>query len=384
MTKKNLSIVYGLLLLIILGMYTSCDEKPQEEQIMPPYQFLIGSYTDGLDQGIGLLTFDPDKSIFEAKIIRDRVSNPSFVITNRAQTLVFAVEETSGESGGKIKVFSWDRQTNTMEILDEQPTYGDHSCYIALDGKEEFLVVGNYSGGNFSTYSITAGKLTHVQTVQHEGQSIVTSRQEKAHVHATVFHPNNKQLLVADLGTDKIHLYDFHKDFAVPFNLGNTPYFEVEAGAGPRHLVVSENGLHLYLIHELTAEIGVYSYKEGQISHDQTIPLTNPTYIGNIGAAEIRISEDGRFLYASNRGDANTISTFKIDKNGRLEHVQTLSSGGLMPRNFALSKDGKFVFVANQASNNITVFERNQNNGQLKQLPLEVRFNKPVYLFGLD
>lgn len=383
MTKKTLSIVFGMLL-IIFSTHTACDEKPQEEQIIPPYQFLIGAYTEDLNQGIGLLTFDPDKGVFEAKIIRDGVNNPSFVIANHAQTLVFAVEETTGESGGKIKVFSWDRQTNSLELLDEKPSYGDHPCYIALDAKEEFLVVGNYSGGNFSVYSISSGKLEHLQTIQHEGQSVVPSRQDKAHVHATVFHPNNKQLLVADLGTDKIHLYDFHKDDVVPFKPSNPPYFEVEAGVGPRHLVISDNGSQLYLIHELAAEVGVYRYKEGKISHDQTIPLTNSTFVGNVGAAEIRISEDGRFLYASNRGDANTISAFKIDKNGGLEHVQTLSSGGLMPRNFALSKDGKFVFVANQASNNITVFERNQNNGQLKQLSLEAIFTKPVYLFGLD
>jgi 6-phosphogluconolactonase len=152
--------------------------------------------------------------------------------------------------------------------------------------------------------------MDHVQTYQHEGQSINPDRQGSAHVHSVVFHPNGKQLLVGDLGTDKIHLYDFNPGYAVPFNNSNPPHFEVSAGAGPRHLTVHPNGSPVYLIHEMTAEIGVYAYNSGTLSELQTLPLTEDDFVGGVGAAEVRLSPNARFLYASNRGDANDISVF--------------------------------------------------------------------------
>lgn len=377
-------ITYSLFLLIILFMTYSCDESPQEEKIEPVYSFLLGAYTDSEDQGIGLLTFNPEKNILQTQILAAGASNPSFVISNRAQTLVFAVEEIGGENGGKVKSFKFDRQSNTLELLDTKDTFGDHPCYLSLDAKGEILVVGNYSGGNFSAYKINEGILTHIQTYQHEGQSINPARQEKAHVHSTVFHPNGKQLLVGDLGTDKIHLYDFNPTFAVPFNNSDPGYLEVAAGAGPRHLAIHPSGSPVYLIHEMTAELGVYSYDSGKMSNIQVLPLTGDDFVGNVGAAEVRISPDAKFVYASNRGDANEITVFEIGKTGELTFVERVKTGGENPRNFVITSDGKFLLVANQSSDSIIVFERSLKTGKLKKTGAETKFHKPVYLFGLD
>ena len=365
-------------------MTYSCDESPQEEKIEPVYSFLLGAYTDSGEQGIGLLTFNPEKNILQTQILAAGASNPSFVISNRAQTLVFAVEEIGGENGGKVKSFKFDRQSNTLELLDTKDTFGDHPCYLSLDAKGEILVVGNYSGGNFSSYKINEGILTHIQTYQHEGQSINPARQEKAHVHSTVFHPNGKQLLVGDLGTDKIHLYDFNPTFAVPFNNSDPGYLEVAAGAGPRHLAIHPSGSPVYLIHEMTAELGVYSYDSGKMSNIQVLPLTGDDFVGNVGAAEVRISPDAKFVYASNRGDANEITVFEIGKTGELTFVERVKTGGENPRNFVITSDGKFLLVANQSSDSIIVFERSLKTGKLKKTGAETKFHKPVYLFGLD
>lgn len=365
-------------------MLTSCDESPQEEKIEPAYSFLLGAYTDTEEQGIGLLTFNPETNVLHTKILAAGVTNPSFVISNSAQTLVFAVEEVGGEKGGKVKSFKFDRQTNNLELLDTEDTFGDHPCYLSLDAKEEILVVGNYSGGNFSAYKINNGVLDHVQTYQHEGQSIDPARQEKAHVHSTVFHPNGKQLLVGDLGTDKIHLYDFNPTFAVPFNNSNPAYLEIAAGSGPRHLAIHPNGSPVYLIHEMTAELGVYRYESGSLSKIQVLPLTHEDFVGNVGAAEIRISPDEKFLYASNRGDANEIIVFEIGKTGELTFVERIKTGGETPRNFVITSDGKFLLAANQGSDSIIVFERNLKTGKLKKTGAETKFHKPVYFYGLD
>jgi 6-phosphogluconolactonase len=365
-------------------MNYSCDESPKEEKVAPFYSFLLGAYTDSQEQGIGLLTFNPENNTMNTQILAAGVSNPSFVISNRAQTLVFATEENGGENGGKVKSFRFDRQKNTLELLDTKDTFGDHPCYLSLDAKEEILVVGNYSGGNFSAYKVNEGTLTHVQTYQHEGQSVDPARQEKPHVHSTVFHPNGKQLLVGDLGTDKIHLYDFNPTFEVPFNIADPGYMEVPAGAGPRHQAIHPSGSPVYLIHEMTAELGVYTYETGKMAKVQIMPLTGKDFIGNVGAAEVRISPDEKFIYASNRGDANEITVFEIGKSGELTFVERIKTGGDNPRNFVITSDGKFLLAANQNSGNIVVFERNLKTGKLKKTETETKFNKPVYLFGLD
>lgn len=367
-----------------MGLTIACDNKPQEEKVETTYSFLIGTYTDNESQGIGLLNFDPDKNVLDVLVMASGIQNPSFVLSNNAQTLVFAVEEIGGENGGKVKSFRFDRQNNSLELIDEKDTNGDHPCYLALDEKEEFLVAGNYSGGNFSVYKIQEGNLQPVQTIQHEGQSINPDRQEKAHVHSTVFHPEGKYLLVGDLGTDKIHIYKFNPSFAVPFNHSNPAYFEVEPGSGPRHLAIHPNGSRIYLVHELTADIGVYSFENGQVGYVESFPLTGNDFVGNVSAAEVRMSPDAKHVYVSNRGDANEISVFKILGNGNLEWIERVKTGGDMPRNFILTKDGKYLLAAHQASNNITVFERNAQTGKLTRLALEANINKPVYFFGLD
>lgn len=384
MKKNNLLLHLIVSVVITSVILCSCDYQSEEEMIKPKYTFLIGAYTDESAQGIGLLDFDPEAGVLNANVIASEVQNPSFVIANEGQNLVFTVEETAGKDGGKVKVFEFERDSQKLTQKDEKSTFGDHPCYLSLSPDEKFLVVGNYSGGNFSAYKIDQGNLTHVQTFAHEGQSINSSRQEKAHVHSTVFHPNGQYLLVGDLGTDKIHLYDFNPDFAVPFQPAAFPYIEVEGGVGPRHLIIHPKGNTVYLIHELSAEIGVYGFEDGQMRHIQTVSLTDKNFIGAVGAAELRFSPDNKFLYASNRGDANEISSFEIDKEGKLNFVERIKSGGIMPRNFIITKDGKYVLAAHQETSDIVVFERNLRNGKLSKTNLKVNFNKPVYLYELD
>ncbi|WP_373495845.1 lactonase family protein [Aquiflexum sp.] len=374
----------SLILLTAFIMTISCDETPQEEKVENKYEFLVGSYTDSEEEGISLLTINPEENLIATKVIAAGVKNPSFVVSNKAQTLVFSVEETGGENGGKVSSFKFDRQNNTLELLDTEESFGNSPCYLALDPKEEFLVVGNYSGGNFSAYKISNGMLEHVQTINHEGQSVVSGRQDGSHVHSVVFHPNGKQMLVGDLGTDKIFIYDFNPTYAVPFNPASQPYVEVGPGSGPRHLVVHPDGKTVYLIHEMSAELGVYSYDAGKMARKQVAQLTGEGFIGNVGAAEVRISPDAKFVYASNRGDANDISVFGIGSDGQVTFVERVATGGETPRNFAITKDGEYLIVGNQGSNSIIVFDRDQKTGKLVKTDLAVSINKPVYFFGLN
>lgn len=341
--------------------------------------YLIGTYTDTNNQGIELLSFDESNMALSSKVVASGIKDPSFIITNRARTLIFSVESTVD---GNISTYAFDQSKQNLTLLNKVKSFGNYPCYIALDSSERFLAVANYASGNFSIYEVDSlGGLHFKQSVQHSGSSINKNRQNNAHVHSMVFHPNGKQLLVADLGTDKIHIYDVDFSSSTPIRQANPAYFEVAAESGPRHMVMHPHGKMLYLVHELTGEIGVYFYENGEITHASTQSLTAPTFKGHVQAAEVRISPDGKFVYVSNRGSANDISVFEVGLEGGLSLLQQIATGGQTPRNFNLSLDGHYLLAANQESDDIRIFKRDLLTGRLESTSTKVNINKPVYIF---
>ena len=344
--------------------------------------YLIGTYTDSINQGILLLRFDTDSMQLSSKVVVSRIHNPSFVITNRARTVIYAVESAVE---GKINAFSSNQNQQNLTLLNSSKSFGNHPCYIALDKNEKLLAVANYASGNFSVFETDQkGNLHFKQSVAHVGSSLDKSRQTGAHVHSLLFHPNGKQLLAADLGTDKIHIYDVDYSSTTPISPANPAYFKVTSGSGPRHMAIHPNGKVLYVVHELTGEIGVYLYDDGKITHARSLSLTSPTFNGHVQAAEVRISSDGKFLYVSNRGIANNISVFEIGLEGQLHLIQRIATGGKTPRNFNFSSDERFLLVANQDSNDIRLFKRDISTGRLIMTTTEIKINKPVYIFPFN
>lgn len=344
--------------------------------------YLIGTYTDSNNQGILLLRFDTDSMQLSSKVVASGIHNPSFVITNRARTVIYAVESAVE---GKISAFSFNQNQQNLTLLNSSKSFGNHPCYIALDKNEKLLAVANYASGNFSVFETDQkGNLHFKQSVAHVGSSLDKIRQTGSHVHSLLFHPNGKQLLVADLGTDKIHIYDVDYSSTTPISPANPAYFKVTAGSGPRHMAIHPNGKVLYVVHELTGEIGVYLYDDGKITHARSLSLTSPTFNGHVQAAEVRISSDGKFLYVSNRGTANNISVFEIGLEGQLHLIQRIATGGKTPRNFNFSSDERFLLVANQDSNDIRLFKRDISTGRLKMTTTEIKINKPVYIFPFN
>jgi len=369
----------AVLMVMACGQSANQQTEMTTNDMSESYMFLLGTYTSTPEQGIHLLEFEPEKG-FNLLASASEPENPSFVIPNNKQNLVFAVEETGGDDGGKVSSFHLNE--GALSKINTVSAEGDSPCYLSLDPSENFIVAANYSSGNFAVIPVGSDGRLHaaVQVISHGGSSVNPNRQKQPHVHAAVFHPHDGRLLVADLGTDEVVVYNFDPEEEKP--LVTAPHFrlKVKAGAGPRHMVFDAAGEMLYLIHEITAEIGVYRYQDGTLEHLETRSLLTKDFTGSVGAAEIRLSPDEKFLYASNRGEANEIIVFQISDQGKLNHIQTLSSGGNTPRNFNLTPDGKFVLVANQNSNSLLAFERNPENGTLNPTDHRIEIHKPVYI----
>jgi 6-phosphogluconolactonase len=208
----------------------------------------------------------------------------------------------------------------------------------------------------------------------------VKGRQDNAHVHSTVFSPDGKYLLAQDLGTDKLYAYRYTPDGSRGlFGPTDKRYTDVKPGSGPRHLVFSPDGKYAYLTSELTATVTAFHYDDGKLTQLQVVPMTKPGFKGQVGAAAIHLSPDGRFLYASNRGDANEIVIYAVDPgNGHIREVGRQSSLGKAPREFSIDPTGQWLIVGNQNSDTAYVFRRDPQSGLLEANPKRIDIGSPV------
>jgi 6-phosphogluconolactonase len=218
-----------------------------------------------------------------------------------------------------------------------------------------------------------------IQVKQHEGKGFDTIRQKSPHVHASYFSNQNTYLYTTDLGLDKIFIYNFNaKKGFLSTSKGN--YKTIASGAGPRHIAFSKNEEYFYALLEMKGEIEVFkNFGSSDIHNIQNISTLPENFNGAAGSADIHISPDGNFLYASNRGVSNTIAIFSINKtDGKLSLVSHQSTLGVAPRNFNFDPTGNFLIVANQNSNEIVIFKRDKINGLLTDTGNRILVGKPV------
>jgi 6-phosphogluconolactonase len=346
------------------------------------FHLFIGTYTSTGSKGIYVYSFDSHNGKSHWISNTDSVINPSFLILSKDGNHLFAVNETNGDNPGRVSSFSVDQQKGTLTFLNSQPSGGDDPCFLATDKIENWLTVANYSSGSASALKINKDGTIEPfsQLIETSGSSVNKARQEKSHIHETVFSPDYKFLFTPDLGTDKIMIYHFDPTLEKPLKKAADPFLKIPAGNGPRHMAFHPNNQFAYVINELSGSLMAYKYDNGKFQELQTISTHPADFKGDIGAAEIQISADGKFLYASNRGDQNSIAIFSIDEDGKLKLQGYQSTLGKGPRHFIIDPTGGFLLVANQDSNNIVVFKRDKQTGLLTDLHQQIAVLKPVCL----
>jgi 6-phosphogluconolactonase len=349
------------------------------------YSLLIGTYTKSITND-GIYVYDFNSQTGEVNL-KSKVSgeeNPSYLAIGKDGKHVYAVNEVSN---GGISSFLFNPKSGELTFLNRVGSGGDSPCYVSVDDKNKYVFAGNYGSGSLSAIPLKDdGSLgTNPQIIQHEGSSIDKGRQQGPHVHCTVLSPDNQYLLTSDLGTDKVSIYQFDaSSVSQPLSPAEPAFVSVKAGSGPRHLTFHPNSKYVYLIHEMGAMITVFDFKKGQLIERQTITMLSPDFKGKVGAADIHISPDGKFLYGSNRGNANELVIFAINKNGKLNYIGRQSVQGKGPRNFAIDPSGTFLLVANQDSNEIIMFIRDKKTGLLTPTGGKIQINKPVCLKFVD
>jgi len=255
--------------------------------------------------------------------------------------------------------------------------------HLAISKDGRYVVNSNYTDPSVSVFNINEdGTLNSLsQLLKFKDSSVIKGRQDDAHIHSSNFSPDHTIVFAQDLGADKIRGFKWNPDIDNVLQPQEDLTIKMKSGSGPRHFTFHPNGNYGYGVAELSGKITHYDYHNEQLNFRKeyrSYAQEQEIY----RAADIHISPDGKFLYASNRApEENSLSIFSIDiKNGDLTLVGHEPTYGEHPRNFVIDPSGKFLIVANQFSNNIVVFRRNMNTGKLEKTATELKINNPSSL----
>lgn len=329
-------------------------ETKEETQKAPAYTFYLGTYTADKSEGIYKFTMDASGQMSNLGLSA-KTENPSFITLTADNKYLLAVNENEEGTMESYRV-----KEDTLIKINRTSTNGMHPCYITTN-VNNMILAANYSSGNVALSKLNEkGEILPLLDLQqHEGMD-TTDRQEGPHAHSAWF--KNDKVISVDLGSNELW---FSKIVNDKFQYSEQKTLKMAGGAGPRHLAFHPTESWLYVINELNGTISQIVEDNGIYKITSTVSTLPAGFEGHNQSADIHISKDGKFLYASNRGP-NTIAIFSIDQDsGGLTSLGFESTKGDWPRNFALSPDDKFLLVANERSGNLVVFERNAESGLL-------------------
>jgi 6-phosphogluconolactonase len=338
----------------------------------------IGTYTRPPSKGVYAWRFEAASGKLTPLGLAAETSNPSFLAVDPNQRFLYAANE---DKAGTISAFAIDPANGRLKPLNSVPSRGSGPCHVAVDASGKWVFAANYNSGSVAMFPVHADGALGEATgfVQHAGSSVNAQRQSGPHAHSANLSPDGRWLLVPDLGLDQILSYRVD---AVKGTLyaGDPPFTKVAPGSGPRHMAFGKDGRFAYAINEMLATVTVFRYNSahGSLEDLQTAQVTPDGYTGLKSSAEIAVDPNGKFLYASNRGDS-TIAVFRIDgEKGTLTAVERVSTGGKTPRNFAIDPSGAFLFAANQDSGNVVVFRIDRATGRLTPAGSVLEVASPV------
>lgn len=361
------------LLFCMLGLgLTACGSSPKEADNNPDeLAMLVGTYTAGSSKGIYTFRFNQETGTAMA-LDSVALPNPSYLVPSEDGKLVYAVSEMN-DSTAALNALSFDRKTGELRLLNSVPTFGEDPCYVATNGKE--VLTANYSGGTMSVFPLQKDGTPAPADTLFQGSATGPDAQRQAtpHIHCTIFSPDGKYIFATDFSADRILRFVLHPNDPVPHL--SQEAVEVEADSGPRHLTFSPDGKFAYLITELSGKVIAFRYDDGRLEQIQTITADT---VSARGSADIHLSPDGKYLYASNRLKEDGIAIFAVNpENGTLAKVGYQPTG-IHPRHFNITPNGKFLLAACRDSHVIQVYRRDENTGLLENTHQDITMDMPV------
>lgn len=363
----------------LLGMAATilcCNGCISEEAGM---YLLVGSYSSSAENGIHVLSFDEEKGESHLVSGMNGIANPSFLVPAYNGKRIYSVSETDDETAS-LFAYSFNSGNGSLQLINKQPTNGTAPCHVWVDSFDQLAITANYNGGSISIFPIaTDGSLQEAIVEKYEGGNPDSERQSYPHLHYIYSSPSGEYVYANDLGTDRIYKYNVVTDNGKTHLENGTPsYFQLPAGEGPRHTTFHPNGKYAYTIGELSGNVTVFTLSpNGNLDPIQTIAADT---LSAAGSADIHLSPNGKFLYASNRLKGDGIAIFSVDNKSGLLTKVGYQPTSIHPRNFAITPNGKYLLCACRDDNKIQIFRINANNGLLHDTGKDIKIEQPVCL----
>lgn len=342
-------------------VYVGCCNRPT------PY------FASSNGEGIAVFAFDSETGEMTPAGVREGIDNPTFLSVDPSGRHIYANSEVFGWNEGTVSAYGIDAATGGLSYLNKQPALGSITAFNSFDQNGRHLLVANYGMGpvgekpNRSVVVLPIaedGALAPASAhAGHHGTGPDAERQERPHAHAARISPDNRFVLVSDLGIDAIVVYRFD---AAAGSLERSHACPLPAGSGPRHFVFDRTGTFVFVVNELNSTVCSLAYEasSGELRLIDTC-MTVPDGTGGNHCSEILLAPSGQRLFVANRGH-DSVATLAIDPNtGRLHFGATTSAGGKTPRHMAVDPTGRFLVVANQDSDGLSIFRIDEDDEDL-------------------
>ncbi|MHB1078502.1 MAG: lactonase family protein [Prosthecobacter sp.] len=342
----------------------------------------ISAFASGEKAGIHAFRFDSKTGALQPLHQTTDVQNPFFLAVSPDQRFLYAInaDKFGGADDEFVAAYALEGRTGRLKKLNQQSARGTASCYLDVDATGKAVVVANYASGSVVSLPVKEdGLLGEAATfVQHSGSSTDPERQKGPNAHSIVISPDNRFALAADLGIDKILVYQLDAAKAKLTPNEAQPFAKMQPGSGPRHITFHPNGRHVYVINELANTVTCFDYTpaSGTLTERQTIATLPDGFSGKSYTADLKITPDGKFLYGTNRGH-DSIASYRIADDGTLTLLSIDPSLGKGPQNLLITPDGRWLLCANMPGNSVVVFRIDGTNGKITATGTPVEMPMP-------
>jgi 6-phosphogluconolactonase len=364
----------------------------------PPLSVYFGTDTaKDISKGIYQSHFDTTRGQLTSPILAAATTRPSFFAVTplgQGKRFLYAVNAIN-DPAATVTTFVIDAKTGALNQTGQVSSSGAGPAYISVDATGHSAFVANYFGSSIASYRIQpdgtlsqpVDRIDFKDVKKFGALGTNSSRQDAPHPHCATISPDNRFLLVCDLGTDHISVFNIHSDTG---QLSDQHLFtNGRPGSGPRHVAFHPNGRWVYGINEIDSTIDHYLWTATRFADiPQGLLVNTNTPIKTIApdfpadkntAAELAISAEGLYLYASNRGEDSLVVFSIHPKDGKLTVLQRISCGGKTPRHFTLDPTTQWLLCGNQDSATVTIFRRDPATGKLAGPTQTVPLDSPLY-----
>jgi 6-phosphogluconolactonase len=367
-------------------------QAPQSSQdsARHPIFAYVGSYSlpqgpdgsIGRGQGIYLFEMNPATGALVQREVIRRDTNPSFMAFDSSRKHLYSVNWISnyqGANSGSVSAYTIDRASGHLTLLNTVSSEGANPTHLSIHPSGKFVLVANYFGGTVAVLPIRAnGELGPATDVVHDQGTVgrehaasappgsfAISGHDNPHAHMIQSDPAGRFIFAADLGLDRIFVWRFDAEQGrlVPNDPASVA---LPSGDGPRHFAFHPSGHWFYSLQEEGSTLVAYDYdsSQGRLTAKQTVSSLPKGFAGSNFPAEVMISSDGKFLYASNRLH-DTVAWFSISATGTLVFRGEEWTRGDHPRAFNFDPTGNFFYVCNQFADALTTFRVDRMTGAL-------------------